>query len=190
MLRILQTKWLVLLNLDFKGLLNMEKILNHRTIRLCYLARENKFVDADRLLLENKLRAVAELDVVALDSLQDPDLLPCDLLVVHVGAVEKENFQVWLGGFRRQIERQAGILIPVLLVTKDSIDIDLSLIFADAVKANWYFDIVSLKELDTLPIRMANLLRIHDHLHELKRYTELLEELKSSVAKLQKKAGQ
>ena len=37
----------------------------------------------------------------------------------------------------------------------------------------------------TLPIRVANLLRIHDHLHELKRYSAALDDITVKVKMLE-----
>lgn len=168
----------------------MKDILKHRTIRLCYLVREDKFINADRLLLEEKLRDIVDLEVRQVTSLQDPELLPCDLLVVYLGPAERSFFSQWLPKFQHQLEKQAEILIPVLFVSPNAGNIDLGEIFASAVATNWYFDLVSLHELDTLPVRVANLLRIHDHLHELKRYGELLTEMKNSVSRLEARLKQ
>ena len=49
---------------------------------------------------------------------------------------------------------------------------------------NWYFDIVASDQLDSLPIRVANLLRIHDHLHELHRYSAALSSLTAQTEAL------
>ena len=53
-----------------------------------------------------------------------------------------------------------------------------------AAGMNWYFDILSMEHIDSMPIRVANLLRIHDHLHELERYQNTLATLNHRVDQL------
>ena len=167
----------------------MSHLFNHRPIRVCYLPREDNVVDVDRLRFEKALHQVAELDLVTLGSLRDPKLHPCDLLVAFPGLNAKSNFHAWVHRLLSSIERQAGIWVPVIFVATDPESLQLNHMFSEAVGRNWYFDVVSPAELATLPIRAANLLRIHDHLHELKRYEHLLIELQESVARLEKKSG-
>jgi hypothetical protein len=56
-----------------------------------------------------------------------------------------------------------------------------------AVKINWYFDIVSRDHITSLPIRIINLLRIHDHLHELQRYDSELTTLQGRIDEIEQK---
>ena len=50
-----------------------------------------------------------------------------------------------------------------------------------ASESNWYFDVVDAEHLSSMALRMANLIRINDHLHELFRY-------ESSLTAIEKKA--
>ena len=56
-----------------------------------------------------------------------------------------------------------------------------------AIDENWYFDVIDPDHLDSLPMRVANLLRIHDHLHELSRYEKSLADLQADVRQMQQK---
>jgi hypothetical protein len=59
------------------------------------------------------------------------------------------------------------------------------LLMEHAIKSNWYFDVVRPEHLDSLPVRVANLLRIHDHFHELRRNSETLDRLQDRVNMLE-----
>ena len=47
--------------------------------------------------------------------------------------------------------------------------------------SNWYFDIIHPDHLTSLPVRIANLLRIHDHLAELHRYEAELGRMQQNI---------
>lgn len=155
-----------------------------RSFRLRYWHADPRVVDAERARLEQSLAKVGDVRVDTLRSLDDPGLHPCDLLVVAAQAIPRDGFAKWLGGFKERFHRQGGIWVPVLIVADVPFE-GLREILPDAARANWYFDIMAPEHVASLPIRVANLLRIHDHLHEMKRYATALDDINAKVEALE-----
>lgn len=161
----------------------------NRTLRVKYLVADNRFVDAERMVLEKNLRRLTDVTLTEVKSVDDKDFLPCDLLVVAAKNVAVHDFAKWLDGFRRRIRQQGAIHIPALILTDASFE-DLRDLLFDAVHDNWYFDTIQADQMSSLPIRVANLLKIHDHLHEMRRYENALNDLGDKVTSLEKELSQ
>jgi hypothetical protein len=162
----------------------MALVVLGRTLRVKYLVADKRFVDADRMLLETNLRRLTDVTLSEIKSIDDPDFLPCDLLIVAAKNVAAIDFGKWLEGFRKRIHNQGNIWIPALILTQVEFE-DLRDILLDAVNDNWYFDVINADHISSLPIRVANLLKIHDHLHEMDRYERSLSDLGDKIAKLE-----
>lgn len=146
-----------------------QAFLNARR-RLCVWDLEPKRADAVKMQLERSIRFLPNLDIVKLKSLDDPDFLPCDLLVVFAQFLGQEELMIWLQGFEKRLSRQQeGIWTPALILNPVEPD-KLTDLLEYTLLSNWYFDIVHPDEVRSIPLRVANLLRMHDHLHELRRY--------------------
>lgn len=155
-----------------------------RRPRACFLNLDPKFVNLPKLKLEQALKAMVDIDLVEVAAIDDSGLLPCDLLIVESQGVSAPDFQQWLTGFQRRLVAQANIWIPAVIVADLSVA-EARALMDSAVKSNWYFDVVTPAHIDSLPLRVANLLRIHDHLHELRRYSETLDRLQDRVNMLE-----
>ena len=146
----------------------MDKDLSniYRKRRICYWDAEKKFTDSSKINFERHLSFLPDFDLVNLVSLEDENFQPCDLLIVAATAIDEDIFHDWLKGLNKRIIRQNSIWTPCIIVTEISFaESSQSLhTFADN---NWYFDILHPHHTDSIPIRVANLLKIHDHLHEL-----------------------
>lgn len=156
-----------------------------RSLRICYWDLEAKFLDRHKLALERELRTFSGFTFHQLKSLTDPALNPCDLLIIVGPAIDGEDFLQWMQGLMDRVEGAHQIRIPALIVADPSKPVLVELL-ESAINSNWYFDIVSPGQLETIPLRMANLLRIHDHLHELHRYDAELKALHSRVIEIEK----
>jgi hypothetical protein len=159
-----------------------------KRLRVCYVDTQKRLLSAKKIVIEERLHSLGAIDFVDLASIEDPRFSPCDLLIVSAESVPEENFAAWVSKLKNQMEQQSKIWTPALIVSEVGFD-TLDSLLKDAVQSNWYFDIVSLQHLDSLPIRVANLLRIHDHLHELKRYNEQLSKLNVQVETLEKQVA-
>ena len=152
--------------------------------RACFLNLDPKFVNLPKIKLEQGLRALIDIDLVEVSGIDSPNFMPCDLLIVEAQGVPIGDFQRWLANFQQRLVTQADIWIPAVIVAELPVDEARSLM-EHAIKSNWYFDVVTPAQVDSLPLRVANLLRIHDHLHELRRYSETLDRLQDRVNMLE-----
>ena len=140
-----------------------------RKIQILYYNVETRVIDSDIHLLEQRLKKIWDVSISGIQSLDEIQGQPCDLLIVAAQVLEASEFGKWLAGLSKRIGQQGGIWIPCLILSEVEFE-PLRDTFDQTVKDNWYFDIIAPLHMDSLPIRIANLLRIHDHLHELNRY--------------------
>ncbi len=157
---------------------------NKRNIRICYWDSEKRYFGAHKAAFENQMQILGEIQTVKISSLEDPKFFPCDLLVVSAEHVPEDEFLKWLTGIETRIMSQDKIWTPALILA----DIEFSTLhqlLPFASKSNWYFDIVHPQHLLSMPIRIANLLRIHDHLHELKRYDDKLNAMQNKIVEIE-----
>ena len=137
------------------------------------------------MLFERRIGELGEVSVKEVKSLDDPDFSGYDILVIAAQAIPDEDFPVWLKGIAKRIKSLGNIWTPALILTSIDFQI-LSDILAESAKENWYFDILDPQHMSSLPIRVANLIRIHDHLKELHRYEATLTTLEDKVRALEK----
>lgn len=155
-----------------------------RTLHVKYLVADKRFVDADRMVLEKHLKRISDVKLTEIKSIDDADFLPCDLLVVAAKNVAAIDFKKWITGFRKRVHTQGNVWVPALILTEVEFE-DLRDILLEAVNENWYFDVMHSNHMASLPIRVANLLKINDHLHELDRYERALADLGEKVTQLE-----
>lgn len=157
-----------------------------KTRRVCYWDSEKMFVNTSKAAFEEQLKNIGSFTFDQLNRLDDPKLLPCDLLVIPSFTLDEQETFRWLKGLHTRIKSQNGIWIPAIIITDAKIE-DWSALIQWATELNWYFDIIHPDHFHSLPTRVANLLRIHDHLHELLRYDKTLQELDEKVSWMKKK---
>lgn len=156
-----------------------------RRLRLCYWDAAHKYFGAHKLVFEKKLKLLGDLELVELKTLDDARIHPCDVLIVAAEHVPEHDFGRWLADFRKKVLQQNRIWVPALFLSRAGFE-DLEGILSEIVATNWYFDILNPDHVDSLPVRVANLLRIHDHLHELQRYDARQQALQTQVAEIEK----
>jgi hypothetical protein len=159
-------------------------IFPNRTMRVSYWNIEKRVLDSERMSLEKHLEQLGDIKVTPVDGLDAPGAMPCDLLIVAAQILAGQDFPTWLTGLSQRIQRQGYIWTPALILADMPFGV-LRGILPAAVSDNWYFDILAPQHMESLPIRVANLLRIHDHLHELKRYGSVVDELSVKTEKLE-----
>ena len=160
-----------------------------RKRRICYWDSDKRFTDAQKINLEKRLDFLPEFDFVKLRTLDSPELTPCDLVIVAAEGIEETIFVDWLTGLNKRMIRQNSIWTPALIATDINVP-KLSSLLHKIADNNWYFDILEYEHIDSLPIRIANLLKIHDHLHELWRYQAELDGLQAKVLEMEKRFEQ
>jgi len=159
------------------------KPYHQRDLRICYFNTESRILDKNKMILESRLKKLGNVDIIDVSSLEDTSLRPCDLLLVEASQIPEEEFYKWLSGFGKRLVSQGDIWIPALIISDTPFEI-LNSMMPEAIDLNWYFDILDPDHIDSLPIRVTNLLRIHDHLHEVGRYKKTLDGLNASVESL------
>lgn len=156
-----------------------------RRLRLCYWDAAHRYFGVHKLSFEKKLKLLGELDLVEIRTLDDPQLLPCDVLIVAAEHIPNGDFARWLDEFRKKSIQQNRIWIPALFLSRSGFE-ELEGIFSTILTTNWYFDVLNPDHVDSLPVRVANLLRIHDHLHELRRYDARQQALQTRVNEIER----
>lgn len=162
-----------------------EEIFPGRQFRICYVDSERRIVDMRKSALERALGRLGSIRLTEIKGVDDPAFFPCDLLIVAAEHVPDENFPDFVSGLSKRILAQQKIWCPAIIFSDVGFDV-LRGIFVEIVRDNWYFDIVHSDQLSSLPVRVANLLRIHDHLHEMRRYQNDLDELHKKTETLEK----
>jgi len=163
--------------------MNTSGFSNLKHIEARYWNSENRIVDAEVMLLEKQLDRLGEINLETLKNLDD-DFNKCDLLIIAAQKVPEENFEKWLDKLSLRIAASGKIWVPALILADVSFE-TLNDMLQKAANQNWYFDILSPAHLESLPIRVSNLVRIHEHLKELHRYENVLSGLEDKVECLQ-----
>ncbi len=154
-----------------------QNVFKNRKLRLCYYSTNPKTINLNRYNLEKRLEMLgAEIEIKHLTSIDNKTLTPCDLLVIDAARIPQDAFKDWLLTLTSRLTGQNNIWIPALIFAKYSFA-SLADSLAKVYEMNWYFDLIDPDHLDSIPIRIANLLRIHDHLHELNRYNTRIYDL-------------
>lgn len=159
---------------------------SNRRRRLCYWDNLRAVTDATKLNIERHLSFLPDFDLQHLKTLDDQKFLPCDLLILNAMDVPGNEFAKWLSGIHKRLKSQHGVWTPTLIFS-DANFTTLSEEIHSFAMSNWYFDIINPQHLDSVPIRVANLLKIHDHLHELLRYQEQLDKMQLQIEAIEQK---
>jgi hypothetical protein len=146
-------------------------LFKNRRMRVCAWAATPGFASAASAAFDQQLRQFIQLDLVKVKSLDDPQILPADLLIISAEGIDDEVFPDWVKGISARIPKAHSIPVPTIIFGLVAATTQRELL-RWAVDGNWYFDIVDPGQLSSLPVRVANFLRLHDHLHEVRRMTE------------------
>lgn len=161
----------------------MEKQTKQRSFHLAYWNAEARIVSPRRVAIEQSLIHLGDVQINELKTLAELTHSHPDVLLIDAGSIPSDRFSSWLERISQEIGRDAGIWMPAVFFA-DVTYTDLAAMLPKAAMMNWYFDVVSSREIESLPIRVANLIRIHDHLGELKRYSDALSDLQKQVTTL------
>lgn len=158
----------------------------NRRLHVCYWDSESRFSSAEKMQLEQGLRRLADLDFAEIKTLNDPKFSKADLLIIAAQHVQDEQFSKWLEKLVQNMHHPSSIWVPALIVSPIGFD-EASDALRKYLHKNWYFDTVRPDHFDSIPIRIANLVRIHDHLKELRRYDEQLKNLAMQMDQLEQR---
>lgn len=162
----------------------MDVVFANRRLRVCVWNPTPNMVSASLGLIETELKRLGTVQLVHLKSLDDQNLLPCDLLVATAIYIDGEHFATWLKGVENRLVKQGGIRVPMMVFAHVD-EVTQRQLLRWAVDSNWYFDIIDPEHVASMPIRVANFLRLHDHLHEIQRMDQALKHLGEKVSALE-----
>ena len=163
-----------------------EASISHRRRRICYWDPQSNAVSTNKINFEMHLKFLPNFDLSELRSLDDQSFHPCDLLIVNALSIPDDDFLIWLEGINKRVLTQNKIWTPAVLVSECKFG-ELSSEVHEFANNNWYFDLINPANMDSMPIRVANLLKIHDHLHELWRYEKELNTMQKQVSDIEQK---
>lgn len=159
---------------------------NLNRYKIGFLNLEPRITSTKKEQFNQYLRFLNNFDFIDINSRQSELIDGCNLLIVDSTNLAGEAFYTWLHGFAQKMEQSNHVWIPAIILTRIGFREILDHL-PKAVFDNWYFDLVTPGEFASLPIRIANLLKIHDHLQELWRYNSTLNNLQQKVDDLEKK---
>lgn len=156
-----------------------------RQLKIALINQQPKLVTRTLAEIEQEIEKLHSYEIETIGSFEDSYIKPFDLIVmiaIHLGP--KELF-AWIKSTSEKIARNHHIPVPCLIISETPSH-QVSELTEFAVKENWYFDVVDTKHVASCPMRIANLLRIHDHIHELRRYDQTVTELNERVNELER----
>ncbi|MFK7872252.1 MAG: hypothetical protein AB8C84_03640 [Oligoflexales bacterium] len=158
-------------------------------LRVGHLNLSPNSLNAQAVAIEQALSCLGEISLTELESFDDPKFYPLDLLIVKAEQIPHDELPRWLESFAERVRQQGKIWVPALVLSSCEFDV-LQSFMPKARAMNWYFDIVSPQHLASIPIRVSNLLRMHDHLHELGRYEAQIQELQKQLQVVEEKLSE
>lgn len=158
-------------------------------VRVGVVAIHPQFVSSEVLAVERRLAALYQLTLVHGGALDDPQLRDTDLLIVGALGVDGDGFASWLERLAKTAAAGPQIWTPAVIVSDLPFD-RLADQLSFAHSENWYFDILHPDHVDSLPIRVANLLRISAHLRELLRYDAIIHDLRRQTQEMEERLQQ
>lgn len=157
-----------------------------RPLKICVVNQEPRLVDRHLAAIESELKKIYEVELEKISSVDNIADQPCDLLIVIAHQLEAEELVTWVKALGKRIEKNNAVSIPSLIIGQD-LEVPSKDLMSFAISENWYFDLISAEHLGSLAIRAANLIRIHDHIHELGRYESTIKNLENQVKELEEK---
>lgn len=152
-------------------------------MRVCSWNASPGFISAASAALEQQLRQLIQVEIVPVKSIGDATA-PCDLLIISAEGIDEEAFSSWLKSVSGRIPNIHGIPVPSIIFGEVSAPVQRELL-RWAVEGNWYFDIVDPRHVSSLPVRVTNFLRLHDHLHEVRRISDASRLLDARVREME-----
>ena len=165
----------------------IDKRLTVSKRRICYINSDTRTLETSVAFFEKRLKLISNVELVQFSTLERvKESGPCDLLIFNAVHLDDAAFLQWFPKMQSKIPNPSEIRTPTLFLSKIEFTV-LENLWEDAYKSNWYFDILDPEHIESIPIRVANLLRMHDHLHEIKRYETELVSMKKRLDSLEEK---
>jgi len=156
--------------------------MTNKNLRITYFDESPKAVNLEKVDFELKLKRVFDAKVSHTSNIDQLKAEDTDLVVAFPNTADGESLMKWI---QRYEGRTAQNLcnIPLLVIFRVGFQ-TVNDAFLTSHASNRYFDIVHPDHLDSLPMRILNLLKIRDHIAEIQRYDATLKDLMNKVSDL------
>ena len=157
--------------------------INKKTERkILYLNIDEKMLTSVTIQLEKYFHRLGTFNIQKTGSIRDSE---ADLIIVGT-FFSSEELKTWIKRLIKDLNERS-IWIPVIFVADLDFEAIYSIVEECFNKTNWYFDLVLSSNMEELAMKIANLIKIHDHLKELKDYHDKLNQMNEEVEKLKQK---
>lgn len=157
-----------------------------KKIKIAELSLTPKIVSQVGAFVESHLKTFFDAHVTTVKDQSQIVSENFDLGLIQAQELETAEFVQWLNGFEKKRSEVDLIQIPFVIVTPVNPG-QIVAFFSRVVQTNWYFDLIHPMQLQSLPIRVANLIRIKLHIGELQRYNLELDQMALKIEELERK---
>jgi len=158
---------------------------SQRELKIAVLNLAPKVLSKHSAKAEQTLRSIFDVTWKEYRTLDEIDGSDAEILLVLAHELDDADFKQWLDGFEKRRTDPRKIWIPVAFVMQMSAKLQ-SQLLRRVFETNWYFDLIAIDHIDSLAIRVANLLRMKDHLLELRKYSDEVVQLSDQVSEMEK----
>lgn len=152
-----------------------------KPLRVCWINYDNRTIDDSLEIIEGELDRIQTFEMVEISSIDAENFHPCDLLILIAYHMESAILTRWIQKIAERMK--SHIWTPAIIIGELS-RLDSQCLVKFSTTSNWYFDVIDTEHLSSLALRAANLIRIHDHLHEIHNYKTMLDHLEQNIEKL------
>lgn len=146
----------------------------------CFLSLNPNVLSSISAAIDAQLERTLTVKVSRISSLSELSSRHWDLVIVDAQILNETEIPSWIEGLYGKLIGTSTIWIPALIFSTCSPATTIK-ICEQMVALNWYFDIVHPDHVSSIPLRIANLIRIHNHLRELLEYKSILDDLQQRV---------
>jgi len=164
------------------------RLSSQKEIRISVWNSTPAMISSGLAVFEAELNKIYATKITILKSLHDGNIPATDLLICYASFIDEDIFEGWLQGLELRIPVQNSIKIPSIIMSNVGVDIHRR-IMNWSLSVNWYFDIINQSDFSSLTMRATNLLRFHDHLHELVRMENALNKVSIEMQALEERVS-
>ena len=150
--------------------------------KVMYYNMDEKFLTPYISKVESLVSSIEQIQIEKTDTIRGQK---ADLIIVS-SPLGGEELIKWIQRLIADYNQNgSSSLIPIIFVTDTEFSELEPMIWQCISQTNWYFDIVNRDNLEFLPMRIALLLKISDHIKEIEEYDRKITELSNKVSSLE-----
>ena len=150
--------------------------------KVMYYNMDEKILTPYISKVESLVSSIEQIDLQKTDRIRD---IEADLIIVS-SPLGGEELVRWIQRLIDDKNQYKSLIwTPIIFVTDADLSQVESVMWKCISETNWYFDIVNRDNLEFLSLRIAFLLKVSDHIRELKEYDKKILELSSRISSLE-----